>query len=47
VHVRGDRSRLVESICRAVNDVDRTLPIFVDPVNVLVRRTVPEDLLLA
>ena len=46
VHVRGDPSRFVEPIRRAVEDVDRTLPIFVDPVNNLVRGTVSEDVLL-
>src|SRR5205823_9643164 len=33
VHVRGDPSRFVGPIRRAIEDVDRTLPIFVDPVN--------------
>ena len=46
VHVRGDPSRFVEAIRRAVHDVAPTLPIFVDPVNDLVRGTVSEDVLL-
>ena len=46
VHVRGDPSRFVEPIRRAIEDVDRTLPIAVDPVNDLVRGTVSEDVLL-
>jgi predicted permease len=46
VHVRGDPSRLVEPIRRAIEDVDRTRPIAVDPVNDLVRGTVSEDVLL-
>ncbi len=46
VHVRGDPSRFVGPIRRAVEDVDRTLPIAVDPVNDLVRGTVSEDALL-
>jgi predicted permease len=46
VHVRGDPSRFVGSIRRAIEDVDRTLPIAVDPVNDLVRGTVSEDALL-
>ena len=46
VHVRGDPSRFVEPIRRAIEDVDRTLPIAVDPVNDLVRGTVSEDALL-
>ena len=46
VHVRGDPSRFVEPIRRAIQDVDRTLPIFVDPVNDLVRGTVSKDVLL-
>jgi ABC-type antimicrobial peptide transport system permease subunit len=36
----------VGPIRRAVEDVDRTLPIFVDPVNDLVRGTVSQDVLL-
>jgi hypothetical protein len=46
VHVRGDPSRFVGPIRRAVEEVDRTLPIAVDPVNDLVRGTVSEDALL-
>jgi ABC-type antimicrobial peptide transport system permease subunit len=46
VHVRGDPSRLVEPIRRAVEDVDRALPAAVDPVNDLVRGTVSQDVLL-
>ena len=46
VHVRGDPSRFVGPIRRAIEDVDRTLPIFVDPVNDLVRETVSKDVLL-
>lgn len=46
VHVRGDPSRFVGPIRRAVESVDRTLPIFVDPVNDLVRGTVSQDVLL-
>jgi predicted permease len=46
VHVRGDPSRLVEPIRRAIEDVDRTLPAAVDPVNDLVRGTVSQDVLL-
>jgi len=46
VHVRGDSARFVGPIRRAVQDVDRTLPIAVDPVNDLVRDTVSEDVLL-
>jgi predicted permease len=46
VHVRGDPSRLVEPIRRAIESVDRTLPIFVNPVNALVRGTVSQDVLL-
>ena len=46
VHVRGDPSRFVEPIRRAIEDVDRTLPIFVNPVNDLVRGTVSQDVLL-
>jgi predicted permease len=46
VHVRGDPSRFVGSIRRAIEDVDRTLPIFVNPVNDLVRETVSKDVLL-
>jgi predicted permease len=46
VHVRGDPSGFVEPIRRAVDDLDHTLPVFVDPVNDLVRGTVSEDVLL-
>lgn len=46
VHVRGDPSHFVGPIRRAVQDVDRTLPIAVDPVNDLVRGTVSTDVLL-
>jgi predicted permease len=46
VHVRGDPSRFVAPIRRAIEDVDRTLPIAVDPVNDLVRATVSQDVLL-
>jgi ABC-type antimicrobial peptide transport system permease subunit len=46
VHVRGDPSRLVEPIRRAIEDVDATLPNAVAPVNDLVRGTVSQDLLL-
>ena len=46
VHVRGDPSRFVGPIRRTIEDVDRTLPIFVDPVNDLVRGTVSQDVLL-
>jgi ABC-type antimicrobial peptide transport system permease subunit len=46
VHVRGDPSRFVEPIRRAIEGVDRTLPIFVNPVNDLVRGTVSKDVLL-
>jgi predicted permease len=46
VHVRGDPSRFVGPIHRAIEDVDRTLPIVVEPVNDLVRGTVSEDALL-
>jgi macrolide transport system ATP-binding/permease protein len=46
VHVRGDPSRFVGPIRRAIEDLDRTLPIVVDPVNDLVRGTVSEDMLL-
>jgi predicted permease len=46
VHVRGDPSRFVGPIRRAIEDVDGTLPIFVDPVKDLVRDTVSEDVLL-
>ena len=47
VHVRGSPSRFVEPIRRAVQDIDPTLPIAVDPVNDLVRGTVSQDVLLA
>jgi predicted permease len=46
VHVRGDPSRFVGPIRRAIEDVDRTLPVFVNPVNDLVRGTVSQDVLL-
>jgi len=46
VHVRGDPSRFVGPIRRAIEDVDRTLPIVVDPVNDRVRETVAKDVLL-
>jgi macrolide transport system ATP-binding/permease protein len=46
VHVRGDPSRLVEPIRHAIEEVDPTLPIVVDPVNDLVRGTVSQDVLL-
>ena len=46
VHVRGDPARFVGPIRRAVEDVDRTLPVVVDPVNELVRGTVSQDVLL-
>ena len=46
VHVRGEPSRFVGPIRRAIEDVERTLPVFVDPVNDLVRETVAKDVLL-
>ncbi|HEY2851784.1 MAG TPA: ABC transporter permease [Gemmatimonadaceae bacterium] len=46
VHVRGDPSRFVGAIEHAIEDVDRTLPGAVRPVNDLVRDTVSEDVLL-
>jgi predicted permease len=46
VHVRGDPSRFVAPIRRAVEEVVGTLPIAVDPVADLVRGTVSEDVLL-
>jgi predicted permease len=46
VHVRGEPSRFVGPIRRAIADVDRALPVFVDPVNDRVRETVSKDLLL-
>lgn len=46
VHVRGDPSRFVGPIRRAIEDVARTLPILVDPVNDLVRDTISKDVLL-
>jgi macrolide transport system ATP-binding/permease protein len=46
VHVRGDPSRFVGPIRRAIEDVDATLPTAVDPVNDLVRGTVSQDVLL-
>jgi predicted permease len=47
VHVRGEPSRFVGPIRRAIEDVDPALPVFVDPVNDRVRETVSKDLLLA
>jgi predicted permease len=46
VHVRGDPSRFVAPIRRAIEEVDATLPIAVAPVNDLVRGTVSQDVLL-
>ncbi|MFL5615203.1 MAG: ADOP family duplicated permease [Gemmatimonadaceae bacterium] len=46
VHVRGDPSSVVSPIRRAVEEIDPTLPVSVDPVNDLVRGTVSEDVLL-
>ena len=46
VHVRGDPARFVGPIRRAIEEVDHTLPIAVDPVNDLVRGTVAQDVLL-
>jgi predicted permease len=46
VHVRGDPARFVAPIRRAIQDVDRTRPIAVDPVNDLIRGTVSQDVLL-
>jgi ABC-type antimicrobial peptide transport system permease subunit len=46
VHVRGDPSRLVVPIRRAVEATAPGLPIFVNPVNDLVRGTVSQDVLL-
>jgi len=46
VHVRGDPSRFVAPIRRAVEDVDAALPAAVDPVNDLVRDTISQDVLL-
>ena len=46
VHVRGDPSRFVEPIRRAIQDVDGSLPVAVNPVNDLVRGTVSQDVLL-
>jgi macrolide transport system ATP-binding/permease protein len=46
VHVRGDPSRLVEPIRRAVAGVVPNLSTTVDPVNDLVRTTLSEDVLL-
>ena len=46
VHVRGDPEGLVEPIRRAIADIDRTVPTFVNPVNDLVRGTVSKDVLL-
>jgi ABC-type antimicrobial peptide transport system permease subunit len=46
VHVRGDPSQLVGPIRHAIEGIVPTLPIFVDPVNDLVRRTVSKDVLL-
>jgi hypothetical protein len=46
VHVRGDPSRFVEPIRRAIEDVAPTLPALVNPVDDLVRGTVSQDVLL-
>jgi macrolide transport system ATP-binding/permease protein len=46
VHVRGNPSRFVVPIRGALEDVDRTRPATVDPVNDLVRGTVLQDVLL-
>ena len=46
VHVRGDPARFVGPIRRAIEQVDGTLPIAVNPVNDLVRGTVSQDVLL-
>jgi putative ABC transport system permease protein len=46
VHVRGDPSRLVDPIRRAIAGVVPNLPTAVDPVNDLVRGTVSQDVLL-
>src|SRR6185503_12749270 len=46
VHVRGDPSRFVEPIRRAVENVAPALQVQVDPVNDLVRGTVSQDVLL-
>jgi ABC-type antimicrobial peptide transport system permease subunit len=46
VHVRGDPSQFVGPIRRAIEDVERTLPVFVDPVNDRVRETIAKDVLL-
>jgi predicted permease len=46
VHVRGDPSRFAGPIRAVIADVDRTLPVAVDPVNDLVRGTVSQNVLL-
>ena len=46
VHVRGNPSRFVGPIRRAIQDVAPTLPISVAPVNDLVRGSVSKDVLL-
>jgi len=46
VRVEGDPARFVQPIRRAVQGVDRTLPVYVNPVDDLVRGTVSEDMLL-
>jgi predicted permease len=46
VHVRGDPWRFVAPIRGAIQEVVPTLPIFVDPMNDLVRGTVSQDVLL-
>ena len=46
VRVRGNPSSFVGPIRRAIEGVDHTLPIAIDPVNDLVRATVSEDVLL-
>jgi putative ABC transport system permease protein len=46
VHVRGDPSRFIGPIRRAIEDVDRTLPAAVDPLDDLVRGTLSQDVLL-
>jgi len=46
VRVEGDPARFVIPIRRAIEDVERALPLSVDPVSDLVRGTVSEDMLL-
>jgi predicted permease len=46
VHVTGIPSRFVGPIRRAIEDIDRALPLDVDPVSELVRGSVSEDVLL-